>query len=98
MIRLIFLYSVHCVGFPRRAEVVWMQHFTHLPLLPPGCAVQERPALGCLELESGEGIWSLENNSSGRFYCWKHSDLPYTAAPLAVVCRVQAIRVCSTLH
>ncbi|KAA6353875.1 MAG: hypothetical protein EZS28_050598, partial [Streblomastix strix] len=44
----------------------------------------------------GEGIWSLENNSSGGFNCWSRSDLPCTAAPPAVVCRVQAITVWST--
>ncbi|KAA6373442.1 MAG: hypothetical protein EZS28_031030 [Streblomastix strix] len=51
---------------------------------------------GIVLKESGEGIWSLENNSSGGFYCWLRSDLPCTAAPPAVVCRVQAITVWST--
>ncbi|KAA6373944.1 MAG: hypothetical protein EZS28_030528, partial [Streblomastix strix] len=46
--------------------------------------------------ESGEGIWSLENNSSGGFNCWSRNDLPCTAASPAVVCRVQAITIWST--
>ncbi|KAA6370850.1 MAG: hypothetical protein EZS28_033623 [Streblomastix strix] len=100
MIRLIFLYQVRCVGFPRRAEVfksgqlwvVW-NLFDVVLFSRPWCSYVQ-----CFTIlkESGEGIWSLENNSSGGFNCLSRSDLPCTAAPPAVVCRVQAITVWST--